>query len=488
MAFLPLALALPVAGILLIALAGGRYARGIALGSLVLGSGVTAAIVTSLWSAGDPLTYLSGAWAPPIGIKLRADGLSAAMMVVTSLVVLAAALYAPSEYRVTPRGRETRASYSFWILLLGVWGAMNAVFLGNDLFNLYVALELLTFAGMPLVCLAGSPATLIAALRYLLFALLGSVMYLLGAVLIYANYGTLDIGLLSGELRPELGSWLAIAVMTVGLAAKTALFPLHIWLPPAHSGAPPAASALLSALVVKGSFFLVVRLWFDLAPTIIGEMAGQILGTMGAGAIVVGGVVALGQARLKLLVAYSTVAQIGYLFLIFPLAKESSALAGGILQAISHAFAKAAMFMAAGLMVGVLGHDRIADLRGIGRALPVTVLAFIVAAVSLVGVPPSGGFLAKWLLLSASFASGQWWWAAVILTGALLAGGYMFRAFASALADSEAPLSIAAPVSRARELVVLALAICALLIGMFPKIPIELLQIGRPQHSGIALP
>jgi formate hydrogenlyase subunit 3/multisubunit Na+/H+ antiporter MnhD subunit len=182
------------------------------------------------------------------------------------------------------------------------------------------------------------------------------------------------------------------------------------------------------------------------------------------------------------------VAQIGYLFLIFPLAKESSALAGGILQAISHAFAKAAMFMAAGLMVGVLGHDRIADLRGIGRALPVTVLAFIVAAVSLVGVPPSGGFLAKWLLLSASFASGQWWWAAVILTGALLAGGYMFRAFASALADSEAPLSIAAPVSRARELVVLALAICALLIGMFPKIPIELLQIGRPQHSGIALP
>ena len=85
MAFLPLALALPVAGILLIALAGGRYARGIALGSLVLGSGVTAAIVTSLWSAGEPLTYLSGAWAPPIGIKLRADGLSAAMMVVTSL-------------------------------------------------------------------------------------------------------------------------------------------------------------------------------------------------------------------------------------------------------------------------------------------------------------------------------------------------------------------------------------------------------------------
>jgi formate hydrogenlyase subunit 3/multisubunit Na+/H+ antiporter MnhD subunit len=108
--------------------------------------------------------------------------------------------------------------------------------------------------------------------------------------------------------------------MTAGLAAKTALFPLHIWLPPAHSGAPPAASALLSALVVKASFFLVVRLWFDVAAGLTGEMAGQILGAMGAGAILVGGVVALRQARLKLLIAYSTVAQLGYLFLMFPLA------------------------------------------------------------------------------------------------------------------------------------------------------------------------
>ena len=486
MAALALALVVPVAGILLIAVGGGRYARGIALGALTVGGGVSIIITAGVWSAGEPLTYLSGAWAPPLGIKLRADGLSAAMMMVTVLVVFAAALYAPNEFGASPQRRETRLSYSFWILLLGVWVAMNAIFLGNDLFNLYVALELLTFVGVPLVSLAGSPATLTAALRYLLFALLGSVMYLLGAVLIYAGYGTLDIGLLAGNLRPELGSWLPLALMTVGLAAKTAIFPLHIWLPPAHSGAPPVASALLSALVVKGSFFLVVRLWFDVAPAMLGEVAGQILGAMGAGAIVIGGAVALGQTRLKLLIAYSTVAQLGYLFLIFPLAREGTALTGGILQAISHAFAKAAMFMAAGLMAGVLGHDRIADLRGIGRALPVTALGFVLAAVSLVGVPPSGGFLAKWLLLSASFAAGQWWWAAVIFTGALLAGAYMFRAFAPVLADSENRLSLSAPVSRTRELVVLALAICALLIGMFPQKPIELLRIGRAHDSGIA--
>jgi multicomponent Na+:H+ antiporter subunit D len=485
---LVLALVLPVAGILLVFLAGGRHARGITLALLVAGVGIAAVIAGGVWRTGDALTYLSGGWAPPLGIKLPADGLSAAMIFVTSIVILAAGLYAPREFSV-PRGYpETRASLCFWILLLSVWAAMNTIFLGNDFFNLYVALELVTFAGVPLVCLSGSPATLTAAFRYLLFALIGSVLYLLGAVLLYGSYGTLDIGLLAGQVRPEPALSVAISLMTAGLAAKTALFPVHMWLPPAHSGAPPAASALLSALVVKGSFFLIVRLWFDVAPGMTGVTAGQILGRYGGGAIVVGRVVALRQARLKLLIAYSTVAQLGYLFLIFPLAAEPNALAGAMFQAVSHAFAKAAMFMAAGLMAGVLGHDRIADLRGIGRALPLTVFAFGLAALSLVDVPPSGGFFTKCLLLSAWFAAGQWWWATVILAGGLLAGGYMFRALVPALADSETPLTLTAPVSRLREIVILALAVCALLVGMFPQKPVELLRIGRVNLSEITPP
>ena len=487
-ALLVLALALPVAGILLVLLAGGRHARGLTLALLGSGVWVALGIVAGVWRTGDALTYLAGGWPPPLGIKLRADGLSAAMLLMTSVIVFAAGLYAPREFSVSANHPETRVSLSFWILLLSVWAAMNALFLGSDFFNLYVALELVAFAGVPLVCLSGSPATLMAALRYLLFALIGSVLYLLGAVLLYGSYGTLDLGLLAERVRPEPALWLVIALMTAGLAAKTALFPVYLWLPPAHSGAPPAASALLSALVVKGSFFLVIRLWFDVAPGIPGAMAGQILGAMGAGAIVLGGVVALRQARLKLMIAYSTVAQIGYLFLIFPLATDANALAGGIFQAISHAFAKAAMFMAAGLMAGAIGHDRIADLRGVGRALPVTVCAFGLAALSLVGVPPSGGFFAKWLLLSASFALGQWWWAVIIFAGGLLAGGYMFRALAPSLADAEKPLKLSTPVSRPREIVVLALAVCALLVGLFPQKPVELLRIGRAHSAKVACP
>jgi multicomponent Na+:H+ antiporter subunit D len=476
---LVLAIVLPVAGILLAFLAG-RHARMVSLAFLTAGVGVAVAIANGVWRANDALTYASGGWAPPLGIELRADGLSAVMLLVTAIVILAAGLYAPQEFRVPRGGQESRKSFSFWVLLLSIWLAMNAEFLGNDLFNLYVALELVTFAGVPLVCLSGSPATFTAALRYLLFALIGSALYLLGAALIYGGYGTLDISLLREKVQAGPVVWAAVALMTAGLAAKTALFPLHIWLPPAHSGAPPAASALLSALVVKGSFFLTVRLWFDVAPEITGALAGQILGAMGAGAIVVGGIVALRQERLKLLIAYSTVAQIGYLFLMFPLAAAgATALAGGMYQAISHAFAKAAMFMAAGLMAEALGHDRIAGLRGIGRALPVTTFAFGLAAISLVGVPPTGGFLTKWLLLSAAFSTGQWGWAVVILAGGLLAGGYMYRALAPALTNADVPLTLSAPVSRGREIAVLVLAICALLVGAFPQIPLELLEVGR---------
>lgn len=479
-ALLILALTLPVAGILLVVVGGGRQARGISLAVLVGNFAVAAGIGGAVCRAGQAVTYSSGGWAAPLGIQLRADGLSAVMLITAALVALAVGVYAPDEFAVRRGDVETRRSLAFWSLLLAVGCAMNAIFLGNDFFNLYVALELLTFAAVPLVCLTGTRTTLEAALRYLLFALTGSALYLLGVALLYGNYGTLDITKLSGLVRHEPGMplWVAVALMTAGLAAKTALFPLHLWLPPAHGGAPPSASALLSALVVKGSSFLTVRLWFDTVPGLAGPGPGQLLGAMGAGAIVVGGVLALKQERLKLLIAYSTVAQIGYLFLMFPLVGHAGALSGGMLQAVAHAFAKASMFLGAGLMAEVAGSDRLDGLRGMGRALPLTSCAFVLAALSLVGVPPTGGFMAKWQLLSAAFSAGQWWWVVVILCGGLLAGGYMFRAVWPTMVEGIQPV---ATLPRLREWVVLALAVCALLLGGFSKIVIELLDIGRPQ-------
>src|SRR5271168_2894476 len=491
---LVLAIVLPVVGVLLSVVLGGRHAERIVLVVMPAGLVVAVAIAAGVWRTHHVLQYFVGSWDPPLGVAFRADGLSAAMILTTAALICGIGLFARAQFS-NPREVETRASLVFWILLLAVWGALNAVFIGSDLFNLYVALELLTFAAVPLVSLDGRAETLAAALRYLLFALLGSILYLLGAVLLYGAYGTLDIVLLSGRIHAEPVAWAAISLMTAGLLAKAALYPFHLWLPPAHAGAPAPASAILSGLVVKAPFFLVVRLWFDVMPRVPVHAAAQVLGALGAAAIIFGSVLALRQGRLKLLIAYSTVAQIGYLFLMFPLAGRpetghpwsTAAWTGGVLQAISHAFAKAAMFMAAGLIAEALGHERIAGLAGIGRALPITVFAFGLGGLSLMGLPPSGGFVAKAMLLTAAVAAGQWWWAVVVLTGGLLAGGYVFLVLARALSDSSEPLTLLSTISPSRQAVVVVLALCAVLLGFVPLRPLELLQIGRPATVVVGL-
>jgi len=471
---LVLMLVLPLAGVFAALTLGGRNARRVAMLAIPAGFALAVVIGVELVQSGRTLVYLLGGWAPPLGIALRADGLSVVMLLTTTVVLLAVALFAREGFQTPENVREARTPFMFWTLLLSVWAALNAVFLAGDLFTLYVALELLTFAGVPLVSLEGKPETLQAALRYLLFALFGSVLYMLGAVLLYGAYGTLDIALLAERVRPEAVSFVAAALMTTGLLAKTALFPFHLWLPPAHAGAPAAASAVLSALVVKGSWFLVVRLWFDVMPGVVTLTAAQLLGALGTAAIVVGSVVALRQERLKLLVAYSTMAQIGYLFLMFPLAFDpagsgpvhGAALTGGLLQVVSHATAKAGMFMAAGLVYAALGHDRIADLAGVARAMPVTVLAFALAGLALMGVVPSGAYLAKKLMLDAADGSGQWWWTLVLQGGAVFTAGYVVLVLVSVLRSRSEPIPLVKRVSRLSEIAALVLSTSSLLLAL----------------------
>ena len=485
---LPLAVLVPFTGVLVGLVLGGRNAQRVAMVTIAAGLGIAVAIAVARARSDDTLTYLLGGWAPPLGIALRADGLSVVMMLVVAVVIGGISIYARADFG-TPSGvRELRGSIVYWLLLLAVWGSLNLVFVSGDLFTLYVALELLTFAGVPLVCLGGEGETLRAALRYLLYALAGSVLYLLGAVLLYGEYGTLDIALLAARVRPSPVVWTAAALMTTGLLAKTALFPLHLWLPPAHAGAPPAASAVLSALVVKGSWFLVIRLWFDVMPGVVTWPSAQLLGALGAVAIVVGNVVALRQARLKLLIAYSTIAQIGYLFLLFPLAFDAAsgalvrgdALTAGVLQACSHATAKAGMFMAAGLLYKAFGHDRIAELAGAARLAPVSVLAFVVGGIALMGVVPSGAYLAKKLFFDAADASGQWWWEAVLQGGGFLTCGYVVLVLAHALKRTDSPIAPKASVPRLQEVAALALALCSLLLAFAVMGPVPAGLLSNP--------
>lgn len=463
---------LPLAGAVAVWLSGRRLLAPILW--LIVPATALAAVAVGLrvWRDG-PLRYRVGGWGAPLGIDLYADGLSAAMLLAAGLTLALTSVYA---YGYFPR--QPRHGF-FWPLWLFLWGALNVLFLSADLFNLYVALELLTFTAVALVALAGGRA-LAAALRYFFAATLGSFAYLLGVALLYGLHGTLDIALLAERLAPGPPAWAAIALVVTGLLLKTAVFPLHFWLPAAHAGAPSPVSAALSALVIKASFYMLVRLWFGAFPAALAPGAANLLGALGAAAIVWGSIQALRQPRLKMLVAYSTVAQVGYLFLLFPLAVAGAAAWGGALyQAISHAFAKASMFLAAGTLLQALGHDRVRDITGMVRHFPITVFAFGLAGMSLMGLPPSGGFIAKWLLLSAAVQTGQWWWVPVILGGGLLAAAYVFRVlrFAFVARVSTEPWR---PVTRGMELSALALALLSLALGFRATEPLALLSAGAP--------
>jgi formate hydrogenlyase subunit 3/multisubunit Na+/H+ antiporter MnhD subunit len=477
---LVLALMLPVSGAVAMFSSPLRPSERIAFVTLGLGLAVAVAIAIAVGRGGEALYYEIGNWAPPLGLALRADGTSAALMTVAAVLLCLIGWSAGPSLR-TPKGEpDSRAAFAFWGLLMAVWSAFNLVLMAQDLFTIFVAMELLTFAAVPLASLSGSAETLRAALRYLLVSLAGSVFYLLGAALIYAGYGALDIGTLRGLVRPDWVTALALAAMIGGLTVKTALFPLHLWLPPAHSGAPPPASAILSALVIKAPFLVILRLWIALAPP--DSAAANLLSGLGAASILVCSVVALRQERLKLLVAYSTVAQVGYLFLVFalasgPAAQSSLAWTGAVLQLASHAFAKAAMFVAAGSIAMAMGHDRVDALAGAAKAAPLSVLAFAVGGLSLVGLPPSGGFNAKVMLLSSAVITERWWIVATILAGGVIASGYLFRVIGRAVEEPGPQVELRA-IPRRCEYAALALVLCAIALGFMPLQPFAYLAIG----------
>ena len=424
-----------------------------------------------------------GGWAPPLGIALEVDGLAAMMICMAALVVLCVALVALPI--MAPDKAGARAAFGFWPLMLMLWAALNSVFVSRDLFNLYVGLELLSLAAVALVAIEGKPAAITAAIRYLFFALTGSLLYLAGVVLIYAAHGTLDIDLLAQRVAAPTDR-LALALMTAGLMAKSALFPFHVWLPPAHAGAPAPASAMLSALVPKASFVILLRLWFEAMPELATETALLIIALLGTGAVFWGSLRALAQSRLKLIVAYSTVAQIGYLFVAFRLAGEGStgvpwaagAWNGAVFLAISHGLAKSAMFLAVGQWVMVTSSDRLDDLRGMAQAMPMTAFAFALSAVTLAGLPPSGGFTGKYLVMTAAFASGQWGWALVMAAGGLLAVAYVYRPLALIFTPGDVARGILP--SRAWQALPLLLAGASVLLGLASAPPFDLLAIGRP--------
>lgn len=430
--------------------------------------------------------YAVGDWPMPLGIGLRVDGLAVTFVLLTAVVAATCAVHARFYLAARTDLRTLPALQRyFWPLLWFMWAGLNSIWLSADLFNLYVGLELVALCAVGLVAITGEPRALASALRYLLAALTGSLAYLLGVALIYGGYGSLSIPELAGMIATgaiESGVTVSVALvmMATGLLFKTALFPLHSWLPPAHGGALPPVSALLSALVIKASFYILFRLWLDLG--FADSALANGLGVLGTLAIVWGSWKALHQKALKMVVAYSTVAQIGFFFLFFPLlagaSVEAAVLArdGIVLLVLAHALAKAAMFLAAGNIVASLGKDRVDDLLGISRFRPLSLFSFGLAGVTLMGLPPSGGFTAKWLMLQSALISGQWHWVMVIMLGSLGTAAYLFRIFHKAFREGPEEDVFNNP-PLAMEAVPIGLAVASVALGLVAVEVIALLPV-----------
>ncbi|MCW9023652.1 MAG: proton-conducting transporter membrane subunit [Gammaproteobacteria bacterium] len=421
--------------------------------------------------------YLVGGWGAPLGIELYVDGLSLLMLMVTALVALGVSIYSIHYFELSYQRR-------FWPLWLFLLTALNALFLSADIFNLYVTLELMGLAAVALATLTGSHDAFTAAMRYLLATLLGSLAFLFGVVLLYHSFGSLDIAVLSERFESNITAWAAFGLISAGLVLKTALFPMHFWLPPAHANAPAPVSAVLSALVVKASFYILLRLWLEIFSQLDTDV-DILFGFLGSIAIIWGSLQALRQTRIKLLVAYSTVAQVGYLFLAFPLAEKVgvTAWSAAVYLILSHALAKSAMFLAAGNLLRFGGHDRIADLDRVAQRLPITVAAFALAGVSIMGLPPSGGFISKWLLLQSALVQSQWGLVGVMLIGGVLAAAYIFKVLGRAFTQAPLPHEPGV-VPATMEWAALLLAGGAILLGFFASEILAIIEIGSPFGAG----
>ena len=439
------------------------------------GAGTLAAAIAAAVLAAQEglLRHELGGWAIPLGIGWHLDDLAAAMLLLTAVVGSVGVLYRHVEVAA-----DAPSSTWFEPLWLFLWGGLNALFLAADLFNLYIVLELVALATVALIALAGGRA-LAAAWRYFVATLLGSSVYLLGVALLYGSYGTLDIAATQEVLQTGLTAVLAALLITLALLLKAAVFPLHFWLPAAHGRAPTAVSAMLSGVVVAAAFYLLIRLWLEPFMPLLDSGTPLVLGGLGAAALFWGGVQALLQRRLKMLVAYSTISQLGLVLLVFPLiATETATTAawrGAVAVVIAHGFAKAALFLAAGAIAWHRGHDRIGR-PGCPRQGPVmALLAFGLASATLIGLPPTGGFVGKWWLLQSALVGQAWVWALAILAGSLLTAAYLYRAFDGPLTTHGKPAR-RPPRALSGLALLLAVIACALgpalaLTGGWPGMP-----------------
>jgi len=393
---------------------------------------VTAGISLALLSlalSGDPMLYAMGGWTAPVGIVYRVDVLSGLLLTIIGVVGAVVLVFARQS--VAHEISEDRQHLFYAVMLLCISGLMG-ICITADVFNVFVFLEISSLSAYALIAMGRSPRALTAAYRYLIMGTIGGTFVLLGIGLLYMMTGTLNMDDLASRIPAVADTSTvraAFAFMTVGALIKLAVVPLHFWLPNAYTYAPSVVSAFLSATATKVSFYVLVRITFMLfGVSLLAQTLymSKVLLPLSLIAIVGGSLVAVFQTDVKRLLAYSSLAQIGYFVLGLAL-HNVTALTGSLIHLFNHAMMKGGLFMVLGCVVYRLGGASLDQMKGLGRRMPITAFAFVIGGLGLIGVPLTAGFVSKWYLIVGAFEMGQWWVAGVILFSSLIAVAYIWR-------------------------------------------------------------
>lgn len=384
-----------------------------------------------LWQvlADGPLRYRLGNWPAPWGIEYRLDIFAA---IVQTLVASVAAVMSPSLLRLlaldVPASRLAPALAAFLLLLSGLLGIVAT----GDAFNVFVFLEISSLSTYALIALGRRRAALLASFRYLIVGTVGATFFLTGVGLLYVMTGTLnmdDLAVRLPALSESASVQTALAFIALGLAIKAAVFPLHFWLPSAYAEAPSAIGAFLAATATKVALYVLARFLFGVFPLAdmpIGDLLLSLLQALAVIAMLVGSALAINQQDLRRLLAYSSVAQIGYITLGISLATVAG-LSAATIHTVNHALMKAALFMAVGAMALQTGSATLDALRGLGHRMPITSACLLIAGFSLVGVPLTAGFISKWWLISALLENQDWIWIAAVLASSVMSVIYFWK-------------------------------------------------------------
>jgi multicomponent Na+:H+ antiporter subunit D len=389
--------------------------------------------VSRVIAAGMPIHYRLGNWVPPIGIEYVLDYLNAFVILVVNGIAFLVLIHAKKVIDRELPGKEVPYYATILLLLCG----FNGILITGDLFNLYVFLEISSLSLYGLIAVGEKQAP-VAAFRYLIMGTIAGCFYLLGVGFLYTQTGSLNMADTAAILQTMLDRpvvLMALGLMTLGMGIKMALFPLHGWLPDAYTYAPSTSSAIIAPTGTKVAAYVIIRIfYFVFGVTYVSHIVPftQIVAWLAAAGIIYGSVMAIAQKELKRMLAYSSVAQVGYIGLGIGLANPLG-LIGAVLHVLNHAFMKACLFLVAGNFRFKLGHSNIFKLdNSIRKKMPWTMAAFSVAALSMVGLPPMAGFFSKWYLALGTIEKAGsnwtgWIFLVVILVSSLLNAVYFFR-------------------------------------------------------------